>query len=168
MYVHCLCTRVLMQKCEMILMHSVCIILKVHLHRMRCVALSCVAVSRRRASCCVTFAVAYRSIPQHAAYNSARFQDARQRKRTRGPHVIVTHRSATYLCKQNLQGHAFCFNSKISATGDVCASKRLTYLSNSWFRWNRPGSHRCRRYMCRDNSCFHVNTVLQPFRISTF
>ena len=102
-------------------------------------------------------------------YNCARFEDASQRKWARGPQVAATHRSATHLCKRNLQGHhAFCFNSKMSAVGDVCTSKRLTYLSNSWFRWNRPDSRKCRRYTCRENSCFHVNTVLQPFKTSAF
>jgi len=140
MYVHCLCTRVLMQKCEIILMHYVCIILKAHLHRMRCVALRCVALRCRGAVHLVAslspwHAAVYRKMPRTIAHVPKTQVNARGRVGRMSPHVIATHRSATHLCKRNLHGHhAFCFSSKISATGDVCASKRLTYLSNSWFR----------------------------------
>jgi len=139
MYVHCLCTRVLMQKCEIILMHYVCIILKAHLHRMRCVALRCVALRCRGAVRLVAslspwHAAVYRNMPRTIAHVPKTQVNARGRAGRMSPHVIATHRSATYLCKHNLHGHAFCFSSKISATGDVCTSKRLTYLSNSWFR----------------------------------
>ena len=136
---------------------------------MRCVALRCRGAVRLVASLSPWHAAVYRNMPRTIAHVPKTQVNARGRVGPMSPHVIATHRSATHLCKRNLHGHhAFCFSSKISATGDVCASKRLTYLSNSWFRWNQPDSHKCRRYTCRDNSCFHVNTVLQPFRISTF